>query len=357
VARQRATVAERDLFDRFIAGTPHRHLPWIVLLAILPACGGSPTNPDPVPPPTVTCPADIQASARLGQPPVIVFDTPVAAGGAAPVSTTCAPASNTAFPLGATRVTCTATDSRGKTGTCGFTVMVSAVPVLSSVRFLAFGDSITEGTTSPDPVTMVLSLTESYPYKLQNLLSGRYVDQTVVVVNRGKAGEPAYPTGMTRFPRELDANNPQVVLLLDGANDLLGAASTGTFNAAIARISTALEEMIQSARARNVQVMLATFPPQNPAGSRGGAAGAVPLMNQEIVRLAAKEGVPLVDLYGGLGGTPVGTIGVDGLHPTDTGYTKIASIWFTAIQRLYEQPSAATGATRQAPRLVIPEHP
>ena len=273
------------------------------------------------------------------------------------MSTTCAPASNTAFPLGSTRVTCTATDRRRRTGTCGFTVTVSAVPVLSSVRFMAFGDSITEGTTSPDPVTMVLSVTESYPYKLQNLLSGRYIDQTVLVVNRGKAGEAAYPTGMIRFPGELNVNNPQVVLLLDGANDLLGAASTGMFNAAIARISTALEEMIQTARARNVQVMLATFPPQNPAGSRGGAAEAVPLMNQEIARLAAKESVPLVDLYGGLGGTPVGSIGVDGLHPTDGGYTKIANIWFDAIKRLYERPTSATGATRQAPRLVIPEHP
>ena len=67
----------------------------------LSSCGDSPTNPDPpVPAPTLTCPADIQASARQGQPPVVAFDTPVAAGGSAPVTTTCAPASGTAFPLG-----------------------------------------------------------------------------------------------------------------------------------------------------------------------------------------------------------------------------------------------------------------
>ena len=117
---------------------------------------------------------------------MVAFDTPVAAGGSAPVTTTCAPASGTAFPLGTTRVTCTATDSRGRSGTCGFSVIVSAVPVLSSVRFLAFGDSITEGTTSPDPTTLVLSLTESYPYKLQSLLSGRYIDQSIVVLNAAK---------------------------------------------------------------------------------------------------------------------------------------------------------------------------
>jgi len=282
---------------------------------------------------------------------VVAFDTPVAAGGSAPVTTTCAPASGTAFPLGTTRVTCTATDSRGRSGTCGFSVIVSAVPVLSSVRFLAFGDSITEGTTSPDPTTLVLSLTESYPYKLQSLLSGRYIDQSIVVLNRGKAGEAAYPDGMMRFPRELDGNQPQVALVLDGANDLLAAASTGMFNAAIARITTALEEMIKSARSRGVRVMLATFPPQNPNGSRGGGAEAVPRLNAAIANLAADERVVLVDLYGGLGGTPTGSIGVDGLHPTDAGYTKIANIWFDAIKREYEAGALHTKGA--VPRLVF----
>ena len=325
---------------------------------LLPACGGSPTNPDPpTPPPTLTCPADIQALARLGQPAVVTFDTPVAVGGAAPVVTTCTPASGTAFPLGTTRVACAATDSRGRTGTCGFSVIVAAVPVLSSVRFVAFGDSITEGTTSPDPTTLLLSLTESYPYKLQGLLSGRYIDQTIVVLNRGRAGEPAYPTsgrtsGVTRLPGVLDADKPQVLLLLHGANDLLGASS-GEFDATIDRIITALETMIKTARVRGVRVMLATFPPQNPNGSRGRGAEAVPALNAEIAALAADERAVLVDLYGGLGGTPAGSIGVDGLHPTDGGYTKIANIWFEAIRREYERPLGATATLGSAPRLVI----
>jgi lysophospholipase L1-like esterase len=335
-----------------------RHLPWIVLAAILPACGGSPTSPDPpVPAPAVTCPADVQAMARLGQPPVVTFETPVPTGGVAPVSTTCAPASGTAFPVGTSRVTCTATDSRGRAGACGFSVIVSAVPVLSSVRFVAFGDSITEGTTSPDPTTLLLSLIESYPYKLQALLTARYIDQTIVVLNRGRAGERASPRqggtgGVTRLPGVLDADKPQVLLLLHGANDLLAASASGLFDAAIGRIITALEDMIQIARARGVRVLLANFPPQNPNGSRGGGAEAVIELNNEIAALASDEGVVLVDLYGGLGGTPTGSIGVDGLHPTDGGYTKIANIWYDAIRRVYEQPGGTQG-TRGAPRLVL----
>jgi lysophospholipase L1-like esterase len=230
--------------------------------------------------------------------------------------------------------------------------------VLSSIRFVAFGDSITEGTTSPDPTTLLLSVTESYPYKLQALLSNRYIDQTIVVVNRGKGGELANPSGMARFPKVLDADKPQVVLLLEGANDLRGAASTGLFDAAIERIITALRSMVRAARTRGVRVMLALFPPQNPAGSRGEGADWVPKLNVAIADLAEDENAVLVDLYGGLGGTPVGSIGVDGLHPTDTGYTKIANIWFDAIRRTYEVAGASPTTATASPRLVIdPERP
>jgi lysophospholipase L1-like esterase len=338
------------VFDRF---TPTaRRLPWIVLATLLPSCGGSPTSPDPpVPAPAITCPADVQALARLGQPPVVTFDTPVPTGGVVPVSTACAPASGTAFPAGTTRVTCTATDSRGRSGACEFSVIVSAVPVLSSVRFVAFGDSITEGTTSPDPTTLLLSLIESYPYKLQALLSARYIDQTVVVLNRGRAGERV-SSGVTRLPGVLNNDKPQVLLLLHGANDLLGAASSGSFDAAIGRIITGLEDMIEIARKRGVRVMLANFPPQNPNGSRGGGAEAVVELNNEIAALASDEGIVLVDLFGGLNGTPTGSIGVDGLHPTDAGYTKIANIWYEAIGRVYEQ-SGGPRSTGGPPRLVI----
>jgi lysophospholipase L1-like esterase len=340
------------VFERLTARATCLHLGWLVLAMLLPACGGSPTQPDP-PSPTLTCPADIQAVARQGQSPAVTFETPTATGGVAPVVTACTPASGTAFPLGSTRVICTATDSRGRSGTCGFSVTVSAAPELSSIRFVAFGDSITQGTTSPDPTTLLLSLTESYPYKLQALLSARYIDQTITVLNRGKAGEFAYRSGMTRLPGVLDADKPQVLLLLHGANDLLAAGSTGMFNAAIDRIITALESMIKTARARNVRIMLATFPPQNPAGSRGKGAEAVPTLNAEIAALAAEEGIVLVDLYAGLGGTPTGSVGIDGLHPTDTGYTKIANLWFEAIRKTYERGPVTANTGGSGPRLAI----
>jgi lysophospholipase L1-like esterase len=103
--------------------------------------------------------------------------------------------------------------------------------------------------------------------------------------------------------------------------------------------------------------MLANFPPQNPNGSRGGGAEAVVELNNEIAALASDEGIVLVDLFGGLNGTPTGSIGVDGLHPTDAGYTRIANIWYDAIGRVYEQ-SGGPRSTGGPPRLVIdPERP
>jgi len=295
-------------------------------------------TPDP-PAPTLTCPADISAPARNGQPATVSFDLPAPAGGIAPVNVTCTPASGASFALGVTSITCTATDATSRTASCSFAVNVTTVPKLSKVTFVAFGDSITEGKTSPDPTSLLLTLAESYPFKLEALLKDRYIDQTITVYNEGKGGEPVITKGQQRLAQVLDTREPDVLLLLDGANDLLDAANSGTTEDVIPKIAGTLESMVKKAKRDGVEVMLATFPPQNPAGSRGDGARFVPTLNEEIRKVAADENVPLVDLYSGLGGTPVGSVGVDGLHLTDAGYTKVAQVWFEAIRERYEGSS------------------
>ena len=94
--------------------------------------------------------------------------------------------------------------------------------------------------------------------------------------------------------------------------------------------------MIGEAQRRNIAVLLATLPPQNPAGSRGGGADALPALNREIVKRAADEGATLVDLTAALG-TFQGYIGADGLHPTPAGYQRIAEVWFEAIKGKFEK--------------------
>lgn len=211
--------------------------------------------------------------------------------------------------------------------------MVEAIPQIAKTKFLAFGDSITQGTTSPAPSLLIYNAADAYPLKLQRLLAARYQDQTIVMTNAGKAGEKI-DEGRARLSGVLDANDPQVLLLLEGANDL----NTDRGDA-ISRIIHGLEDMIGKADRRGITVFLATFPPQNPAGSRGNGANYVPELNQKIRALAADEGAILVDLYAGFGGTWVGYIGEDGLHPTAQGYDRMAEIWRDTIQEVYDRPA------------------
>jgi len=310
---------------------------FLIGFLIADGCGGS-GSPGPVPDPplTLTCPADLQVLKHASTPATATFDTPTAQGGRSPVNVTCAPASGAEFPVGATPVSCTATDSASHTATCSFSVMVEAIPQLAKTKFLAFGDSITAGTTSPAPTLLILSAEDAYPLKLQRLLSERYLDQRIVMTNAGKAGEKI-DDGRARLSGVLNANDPQVLLLLHGANDL----NTGRGDA-ISTIIHGLEDMVGKAERRGIAVFLATFPPQNPAGSRGNGANYVPELNRKIRALAADEGAILVDLYAGFGGTWVGYIGVDGLHPTPQGYDRMAEIWRDKIQELYDRPAPAS---------------
>jgi lysophospholipase L1-like esterase len=320
-----------------------------VLLAILAAaCGGS-SNPGPgpgpvlPPPPTISCPANRQVNARQGQPTPVEFDAPATQNGQPPVSVSCAPASGTAFPLGDTAVTCTASDAQSRTASCNFTVTVAAVPTLSVTRFLAFGDSLTEGTISPDTITLAVSKPESYPAQLQDLLTARYTDQTITVVNEGCGGEFTVggstfcAGGTARLPGVLDRERPEVLLLMHGANDLRRPSRT------ITNIVGAMETMVGQAQSRGVTVIVASLPPQNPDGSRGDAAERLPEYARELRRMAEDEGALFVDLFNVLG-TWQGLVGVDGLHPTPAGYQKIAAIWADEIQARFEaaQPPPPT---------------
>lgn len=320
----------------------------LTLLALLVAgCGGS-SNPGPgpgpvlPPPPTISCPANRQVNAAQGQPTVVEFDAPTTQNGQPPVTVTCAPASGTAFPLGATPVTCTATDAQSRAASCSFTVTVATVPALSVTRFLAFGDSLTEGTISPDTVTLAVSKPESYPAQLQDLLTARYTDQTITVVNEGCGGEFTVGRstfcagGIERLPGVLDRERPEVLLLMHGANDLRRDSRT------ISNIVGAMETMVGQAQNRGVTVIVASLPPQNPDGSRGDAADRLPEYARELQRMAADEGALFVDLFNVLG-TWQGLVGIDGLHPTPAGYQKIAAVWADEIRARFEgaQPPPA----------------
>jgi lysophospholipase L1-like esterase len=308
------------------------------------ACGDEPiTRPTPIVPAlTVQCPADVLGQSTTGSPVAIQLPSATTSGGVLPVTVSCAP-SGTTFPIGSTRVTCEARDGVGATASCGYNVNV-APPPLSRTRFLAFGDSMTAGeVTQPIGGTMgadgfpnfrlIVVPSASYPSELLRLLRARYFTQTqqFVVTNSGVVGEYTWQ-GLRRFPAALAAAGPQVVLLLEGANDIEALPTTvGVTDALVA-----LQTMVRAARASGATVLVATLPPVRPGGRLSLSVAAVQSFNAALRAGASSEGAIVVDLHAALSTDVNRFIGIDGLHPTEAGYVRMAETFFATIRATFE---------------------
>lgn len=292
------------------------------------SCGGSPTTPQPTPAAvTLSCPVNVETSSPAGVLPVINYSSPVATGGTGPLTVLCTPPSHTAFPLGLTPVTCTATDAAAQRATCAFSVNVTARPLLSQTRFLAFGDSLTEGKLSVTLELLIDSPAHSYPVKLTTLLAARYPDQQIIVVNEGFAGERVVDS-VNRFWAAMAQHRPESVLLMHGVNDLNGLED-GRVQATV----DGLEALVKAATSLGVTPFLASLPPIGPPKS--GCPECVVPLNERLRSMSASKGAVFVDVYAAWGNRP-GLMGADGIHPTEAGYEVIAEAFFEAIRNRLE---------------------
>lgn len=335
-----------------------RHVVLAAAAGVAVSCG-SPNAPTPQPPPppalTISCPAAVDASSPDGNPVPVQYAAPQTSGGTPPVTVSCAVTSGAMFAVGVTSVLCSATDARSATAFCSFNVRVSAPPRLAYTRFAAFGDSLTWGVDSPPAPARTALLSPdpppsfSYPSRLRDRLAARYPRQAITVLNAGIPGEyaadiPGQPSGLRRFRDLARAYDPQVILLMEGSNDLLSGQNGA--DAAIA----ALEAMVRDARDQGRQVGLATIPPQRPDGTRnrGPVAALIPGFNQRIREMAATyDHVVLVDVFAAMSGD-LSLIGADDLHPTVTGFQVIADTFFEAITSNFDEMQGA--AARSAER-------
>jgi lysophospholipase L1-like esterase len=308
---------------------------WALIFAV--SCTSGVTGPSTGM--TLACPAGVTADSSDANPVTVSFDPPTQTGGFPPVTITCSSQSGTAFPVGTTTVTCQAVDSLQRQATCSFPVAVKGPNRLAYTRYLSFGDSITEGVGSEPVPGLRFLAAEPYPLGLQIRLALGYPMQTFTVINAGVAGEVAHAGGVARFRNVLLANNPEVVLIMEGTNDLLDASGP---DAAIA----ALETMILEAQARSVRVLLATVPPQRPDGARNRAlfASRVAPFNDQVRTLAAARGVVLVDVYNAMA-NDLSLIGVDDLHPTDRGFGVIADTFAAAIRSRFDLSNGPAAIT------------
>ena len=300
----------------------------------------APTPPPPPPPPPPEAPV-LSCDENLSQGTInpaglsVSYPTPEATKGQTPVTVACSPASGEMFPIGTTTVSCTATDALQRQATCQFNVTVTKLAQLSRLRFMAFGDSITAGeVTFPGSTAGLTSRklqvvpSAAYPTVLQRLLRSRYQFQSdqIIVSNQGVSGEKAIEA-RNRFFAAMNTIRPDVVLLLEGHNDIPGGADGAASGAA-----SEIRVMAIEAKLRGARVFIATPVPARPNGNRTiQTIFLVDYANRMRV-VASQEGAVLVDLYAAMLPDVFRYIGVDGLHPNEAGYARIAELFFQAIQ-------------------------
>jgi lysophospholipase L1-like esterase len=207
---------------------------------------------------------------------------------------------------------------------------------------MAFGDSITAGEVTV-PVGGISSLgllqplrvvpEASYPTVLRSLMMALYTSQAgnIVMVNDGVSGEKARASAtMVRFAQSVSANRPDVVLLMHGYNDVEDpTVITDTVNA--------IDAMAAEARNRRVgRVFMLNMAPGRPGGGAR-PPSTIQAFNERYERAARGEGAVLVDIYSALLPGVNQYIGVDGLHPTEAGYRKIAETVLAAVRANLER--------------------
>src|SRR5258708_27878859 len=136
---------------------------------------------------------------------------------------------------------------------------------------------------------MFIDQPHSYSWLLAGLLAARYTTQSPLVTDCGIPGEHA-SKGALRIDAVLDQKKPDVLMLLEGVNDLSGHLSDDR-NAII----EALAYDIGAAKRRGLAgVFLSTLLPQNPAGLRSHHVGELGPGNDSLRALAIRQApVPL----------------------------------------------------------------
>jgi len=209
----------------------------------------------------------------------------------------------------------------------------SKQPTLSRTRFLAFGDSFTAGEVTA-PVSgglaspyfkMVVVPTASYPSQLLSLMQARYATQAAAlsVTNAGRPGETVQE-GAARFPDVLASSQADVVLVMEGVNGLsfVGPDLSAEF----------MRTMVQAGKARGARMFVGSMAPTIPGRQRSQNPSDLVAYNAKLQQMAIAEEAVYVDLYNALSADVNTVIGVDGLHPTEAGYKRIADLFFAAIQ-------------------------
>ena len=243
--------------------------------------------------------------------------------------------------MGTTQVSCTASDAVGQAASCEFSIQVLKPPKLKYTKFMAFGDSITEGEIGAVSRFRIVDPTKAYPTLLQQMLAARYTAQTVTVTNEGEGGESA-TDAVGRLQNLLATRHPQVVILSEGTNDLNGGSSH------IYPAADAMEDMARRIVESGAVAIVGTVPPMRAGFPKAGCPDCVVPYNARVVTLATRRGARIVDIYRVLKAHITTLIGDDGIHPTAAGYEAMATAYFNAIVKWFGPDPGGADAAGQA---------
>jgi lysophospholipase L1-like esterase len=207
------------------------------------------------------------------------------------------------------------------------------------VRVMPLGDSITEGTQVPGGYRIGLwQRFAGAGYRVD--LVGSQFNGPSGLGDHDHEGHPGWRIDQidARVDAWVRATSPRTVLLHIGTNDILQNHDVA---GAPARLSTLVDHI--TAAAPNAEVFVATIIPL----ANSGQEAAVRTFNATIpgmVRSKVDAGrhVHLVDMHAAVTTADL----IDGVHPTATGYDKMAATWYAALRSVpgsIGDPGGTTG--------------
>jgi lysophospholipase L1-like esterase len=209
------------------------------------------------------------------------------------------------------------------------TYVLTAIPALGA-SIIAFGDSITYGTGSK---------TGGYPPRLQQIIeqSGK----PCTIYNQGVPSERTYQ-GIERIDEVLNTIPADAILIMEGTNDI-----RSRFPIQTTRLN--LQLMIDKAKAKGVEPILATLTPSNQAHSEV----LIPkLYNPMIRKLAKDNNITLVDQFTAIE-KKWQALTLDGIHPNDDGYLYLAKTWNKTVGEMISSTGNFTGPKNLSLWLVL----
>lgn len=228
----------------------------------------------------------------------------------------------------------------------GLALLPCSLSAQRPTRYVAFGDSITEG-FGDDP-----SRPAGYTPRLGALLVGAGIQADII--NQGVGGE-ATPEGLNRLASALVGTQADdVLLLMEGTNDVSrGVPLEATrFN---------LNEMARRAEARGLIVVNATILPRRPDAKMDADNVETLILSQNVRDMAGRRGRDLADIFEAFISRPdrfptlYYTTTYDPVgHPNAAGYDLIAQTFFQTLTDVDRMPPVTglmtpePGATRVA---------